>query len=110
MPEPAETTASDPTELPAGNVVEALRRVMRDLPAIGRDGRADPSQGSYAYRGIEQVTKEAQRLCARHGVLFVPQVVSHDVREITVNNKPWTDTTLTVRYRVYGPAGPEDAI
>ena len=46
-------------EAKAGNVVEALARVMRDLPAIGKGGRASAQQGGYAYRGIEQITLDA---------------------------------------------------
>lgn len=96
---------------PAANVVEALCRVMAELPAIGKDGRADPKQGGYAYRGIEQITREAQPLFAKHGVLFgIPRVVSYEVRDITVNSKPWTDVYEMVEYDVYGPGGLEDKL
>jgi len=94
----------------APNVVVALLRVMDELPAIGKDGRADPKQGGYAYRGIEQITKQAQGLFAKHGVVFVPRVVGHEIREIEVNGKPWTDTIEQVEYDVYGPGGVEDKI
>lgn len=95
-------------ELPAPrNVIEALNAVMSDLPGISRG--LDSSQG-YKYRGIEQITVEAQPLFAKHGVVFAPSVDSYEVKDITVNNKPWTDTILMVRYRVYGPGGPSDFI
>lgn len=94
----------------AANVIEALARVMRDLPAIGKDGKADPKQGGYAYRGIEQITSHTQALFARHGVVFVPRVVSYEVQDLMVNNKPWTDTQELVEYTVYGPGGIEDRI
>jgi hypothetical protein len=42
--------------------------------------------------------------------VFVPTVESHEIKDITVNAKPWTDTILTVRYTVYGPGGPDDTI
>jgi hypothetical protein len=93
-----------------GNVIEALAAVASDLPAIGKDGKADPKQGGYSYRGIEQITREAQRLFARYRVVFVPRVVHHDIRQITVNDKPWTDTIELVEYDVYGPGGAEDRI
>lgn len=96
--------------LPATTVTEALRRVMRDLPAIGKDQQASEQQGGYAYRGIEQITKEAQRLFAEHGVIYVPRVLSHETRDLVVNSKPWTDTVLLVEYDVIGPGGPEDRI
>ncbi len=85
-------------------VTAALSRVMAELPAISKDGRADPAQGGYAYRGIEQITREAQRLFAKYGVVFAPRVTSHVIKDIIVNNKPWTDTILTVAYDVYGPS------
>ena len=98
-------------EAKAANVVEALSRVMRDLPAIGKDQKAAEAQGGYAYRGIEQITKEAQGLCAEHGVVFTPRVVGVPVVvDLTVNGKPWTDTRMLVEYDVRGPGGPDDRI
>lgn len=94
----------------AANVVEALSRVMADLPAIGRDQTASQQQGGYAYRGIEQITKHTQGLFAEHGIVFVPRVVSYEIRDLMVNNKPWTDTVELVEYTVYGPGGVDDHI
>ena len=97
---------ADKATLP-GNVVQALSRVMADLPAIGKTR----GEGlGYAFRGIEAITGHVQPLFARYGVVFVPSVQAHEVREITVNNKPWTDMTLTVTYTVYGPGGVDDHI
>lgn len=95
---------------PAANVIEALTRVMRELPAIGKDQEASQKQGGYAYRGIEQITRHTQGLFAKHGIVFVPHVRSYDVREIVVNSNPWTDTYELVEYTVYGPGGLEDRI
>ncbi len=86
-------------------VTQAIAKVMTELPAIGKGGKSDPSQGGYAYRGIEQITSAAQRLFGAHGVVFVPEVVKTEVKEITVASKPWTDTFLQVVYHVYGPGG-----
>lgn len=94
-----------PDEPAARDVIEALQRVMRDLPGIGKGEKAAAQQGGYAYRGIEQITREAQVLFARHGVTFVPEVQGYEIREVTVGGKPWTDTILTVAYTVYGPGG-----
>lgn len=93
------TAAKEPT------VTQAIAAVMGELPAIGRDGQASASQGGYAYRGIEQITAAAQGLFAKHGIVFVPEVTRMETKEVTVNNKPWTDTFLHVRYEVFGPNG-----
>lgn len=92
------------------NVVEALAAVMADLPAIGKDQRASPQQGGYAYRGIEQVTMHVQPLLAKHKVVLVPRVVEHEIVEVVVNGKPWTDTRLLIEYTIYGPGGVSDTI
>jgi hypothetical protein len=92
------------------NVVQALTAVMRELPGIGKDSKADPRQGGYAYRGIEAITKHVQPLFAKHGVVFVPRVVSYELRDIVVNGKPWTDTVALIEYDVFGPGGRDDKI
>lgn len=86
-------------------VQAAIASVMADLPAIGKDGKAAPQQGGYAYRGIEQITKATQELFAKYGVVIVPAVQSVHVDHLTVNNKPWTDTRLVVNYAIVGPDG-----
>ncbi len=101
---------TDNPQDPTANVHSALAAVMADLPGIGKDGHASPSQGGYSYRGIEAITREAAPLLAKHGVVFVPQVVSMEIRDIVVANKPWTDTILTVRYRICGPGGTDDCV
>lgn len=101
---------SPAVEAPAPHVVEALRRVMRDLPGIGKDQQASQQQGGYAYRGIEQITQHTQGLFAKHGIVFAPRVVHFEIRDVVVNQKPWTDTVELVEYDVYGPQGIEDKI
>lgn len=98
---------TDTPEPRAANVIEALLRVMRDLPGIAK---SDESNQGYKYRGIEAITSETQALFARHGVVFAPRVLSREVREFTINNRPWTDDVLEIVYRVYGPGGVEDVI
>lgn len=97
-------------EEPAQNVIQALSRVMRDLPGIGKGMNADPSQGGYAYRGIEQITGHTQTLFARHGIVMIPEVLEWDREEVTVANKPWHDEKCKIVYRVYGPGGLDDVI
>lgn len=91
----------------AANVIEALARVIADMPGIGKTD--DSSQG-YKYRGIEAITREAQELLGKHGVVFVPRVVRRDVKDLTINNKPWTQDEAEVVYTVYGPGGIDDRI
>lgn len=101
-------TAAEPP-MP-GNVYQAVARVMAELPGIGKDQTAAPEQGAYAYRGIEAITRHAQQLFGRYGVVFVLEEVGYMVDPITVNGKPWTDTTLTVVYHVHGPGGADDVL
>ena len=83
----------------------ALARVAAELPAIGKDAKASQQQGGYAYRGIEAITRHVQSLFASHGVVVVPRVRSIETRDLLVNSKPWTDTTLVVDYTLVGPDG-----
>lgn len=105
-----EVAPADPNEGPAAHVIEALVRVMRDMPGIGKNRTSAPAQGSYAYRGIEDITPHTQTLFARHGVLLVPRVVSWQIRPITVGGNPWMDVVEEIEYTAYGPGGPDDKI
>lgn len=104
---PVEVPTTAEPEAPAAHVYEALSRVMRDLPGIGR---TEESEQGYQYRGIEQITKHAQGLLARHRVVFVPEVLHRHTKDLQINNRPWTEEQLTVVYRVYGPGGAEDCL
>jgi ERF superfamily len=99
-----------PERLFPRNVTEALSRIMEDLPGIGKDQKAAPEQGSYKYRGIEAITSEAQSLFAKYGVILVPKVLDSSVKDIVVNGKPWTDTTLRIMYWAVGPGGSESIV
>lgn len=104
--EPAATNGTEPQPAPT-NVVAALARVMGDLPGIGR---TEHSEQGYDYRGIESITRHAQSLFARYGIVFVPRVERREVKELTINNRPWTEDQAWIVYRIYGPGGVEDYI
>lgn len=106
MSTPEAAPAADP-HAPPRNVVEALCRVMADLPGIGR---TEQSEQGYSYRGIENITRHAQGLLAKHGVVFVPKVLERHVKDFTINSRPWTEDQAWVLYTVYGPGGVEDRI
>lgn len=98
--------AAEP-QAPPRNVIEALSRVMADLPGIGR---TEHSEQGYDYRGIESITRHAQGLLAKYGVVFVPKVMRREVKDFTINSRPWTEDQAWVVYTVYGPGGIEDRI
>lgn len=88
------------TEHPS--VVQAIAAVMAELPGIGKTDKAP--QG-YAYRGIEAVTSALQPLCARHGVVIVPQAHVLGIEPAAAIRDGWQDLHLQVTWRIYGPAG-----
>lgn len=108
---PIEESPAPIGEDPARNVVDALLRVMRDLPAIGKEGTGPSTQGSYKFRGIEQITRHASVLFARHGVLFTPHHADlRASREFASGGKISIDEIVVMTYRVYGPGGRDDFI
>lgn len=119
MPTATATRTNDTASVPlvdqpeprAANVIEALQRVMRDLPAIGKEGVGPAAQGGYKFRGIEQIVRHAVPLFARHGVVFTPYRV--DLRphtDVASGGKPAVDERVVVTYRIYGPGGVDDFI
>lgn len=89
------------------NVIQALARVMLELPGIGKTNQ---SEQGYNYRGIEAITAHAQQLLGRYCVVFVPRVVERKTVEFQINSRPWTEDQATIIYTVYGPGGVEDRI
>jgi hypothetical protein len=92
------TTTGKPT------VVELLTNVMRDVQAVGKDGR-NLEQG-YMFRGVDAVVKAVGPKLREHGVLVLPMLEKASYRDVqTSRGKPSRESTVEVRYRFYGPAG-----
>jgi len=89
-------------------VQEALTAVMSELPAIGKEGRGPKDQGGYAYRGIEQITREVQPLLAKYGVIIAPKAFVISIQPAPGMKETWTTTVLAVTWYIIGPEG--DAI
>jgi hypothetical protein len=110
--DPYETAAQIEREMegPARNVVEALIRVVRDLPAVAKDEKMAGESGGYKYRGIEAMTAAAQPLFGKHGVLVCPRVLETMTEPITKGGKPWVHRTMKVEYVLRGSAASEDYV
>lgn len=116
-PEPLPPTTAKPT-----NVIAALHRVMNEIGGIqkltaaerARRNMGGGDQGvTYAYRGIDQIAAAAQPLFGEYGVVIVPaEILDRTVIEFTLGNppRPWTETTVTVLWKIYGPGGVDDVI
>lgn len=109
-------TKTDEQEQPVDDVVAALARIMGELGGIGKLtaeqrrarglGGGDGGAGvAYAYRGIDQIAAAVQPLLAKHGVVIVPTSTESKVVDITVNSKPWTDTSIRIEWVIAGPNG-----
>ena len=90
--------------------IEALNAVMAEMPGVPKGRKADPKQGGYAYRGIEDITLALQPLLAKHGVVFIPHVDLVEIKDITVADKPWTDTILSVSYTIRSTGSDEPIV
>jgi hypothetical protein len=91
------------------NVIAALARVEAEVGGIEKK-RGGEGGVKYPFRGIDAISQSAQPLLGKYGVVMVPTVENHVVDDITVGGKPWTDTTVTVLWRIYGPGGVDDMI
>lgn len=86
------------------NVYEAFSAVMADVKAIGKDDK-NPQQG-FSFRGIDAVMQSVGPVLRKHGVFIIP--TGEDMRSETYATRSGTsmrNVTVTMRYRVYGPAG-----
>jgi len=87
------------------NVYEALAEVMREVKAVGKEGRN--TQQNYNFRGIDGVLNAVGPAFRKHGVVPVPIVedASYDVVEVGKNRTRMREVTMRVRYQFYGPEG-----
>lgn len=99
MSEPADDT---PADVP---VHEALRRIKRDLGAIGREGQMN-QDGGYKYRKVDDIVERVSPLQVLHGVLAAPRVRSSRT-EVRLNRSgnPMEYVHTEVEWIVTGPRG-----
>src|SRR4249920_3644627 len=103
---------SSDEEAPATNVVEAWRRVLRDMPAVGKDNYMKEG-GGYNFRSIEQFTGHAAMICAKHGVVGpFPRV--REIEYVQVGETKFGSIIIEARgiwdWDIYGPGGLEDKL
>lgn len=92
---------SEPETVP---VVVAVSRVMRDVQAVGKGDRN--AQQGYNFRGVDAVVNAVGPKLRQHGVVILPYAVETSYRDVTTSTgKPSRECTVTVKYRIYGPAG-----
>jgi len=86
----------------------AWSRVMGTVRSIGKDGQYGEagSRGSYRFRGVDAALNAFGPACRLHGVLVLPVKTDASYRDVkTSTGKPSRECTVTVTYRIIGPAG-----
>lgn len=83
-------------------VQEAIAKVMAELPNIGK---GDKSPEGYQYRGIEAITKHAQPLFAKYGLVIVPRARITKVVPSPAMKDGWQDVHVEVAWTLVGPDG-----
>ncbi|MEU8721482.1 ERF family protein [Streptomyces antimycoticus] len=90
---------------PAGAPADAPRifavvaAVMRDAMPVGKNQRNE--QQNYQFRGIDDVMSAMAGPMRTHGLFILPSIAEHKQQR----DGKMTRTVITMRYRVYGPAG-----
>ncbi|MFD3572830.1 ERF family protein [Streptomyces sp. NPDC058644] len=83
----------------APRVFAAINAVMRDAMPVGKNQRNE--QQNYSFRGIDDVMSAMAGPLRTHGVFILPTIAHHT----QARDGKMTRTLITMRYRVYGPAG-----
>lgn len=91
------TTREAPATAPT--IHQALALVMRDTTPVGKD-QVNQHQ-RYNFRGIDDLMSAVAGPMRAHGVFVVPEVIDR----VTEQRGKMVNVTLTMRYRLYGPAG-----
>ncbi|MER0481615.1 ERF family protein [Streptomyces sp. Edi2] len=98
-PEVVYIPAPDGAPADAPRVFAAVSAVMRDAMPVGKNQRNE--QQNYAFRGIDDVMSAMAGPLRTHGVFILPTIAEHQQQR----DGKMTRTVITMRYRVYGPAG-----
>jgi hypothetical protein len=87
--------------------IQAFAAVMADISAVGKDGLYDAGKTRYNFRGVDGVVNAVGPVLRKHGVVIVPTVLDAKYREVETgaNRTLMRESTVHVRYTVYGPAG-----
>lgn len=86
-------------------VQEAIRRVMLDVGAIGKNKRMTEGP-KYNYRSIDDILEAAQPSMIRHGLVVAPtQVVTEYEMRATGKGNPQQWVSMKVDWLVKGPMG-----
>jgi len=85
-----------------GKIFEAMAAIMRDIKAVGKNGRNESVGRGYNFRSIDDVTNEIHGHLAKHGVFFTPEVVAQERGTgQTKKGDPVYTANLTVKYTFY---------
>ncbi|MGP3687396.1 ERF family protein [Streptomyces sp. IBSNAI002] len=102
LPAPAPTTyepAPEGAPAEAPRIFAAINAVMRDTMPVGKNQQN--TQQNYKFRGIDDVMSAMAGPLRTHGVFILPTIAGQRQER----DGKMTRTNITMRYRVYGPAG-----
>ncbi|MGW7514814.1 ERF family protein [Streptomyces sp. NPDC054796] len=83
----------------APRVFAVIAAVMKDAMPVGKNQRNE--QQNYQFRGIDDVMSAMAGPMRTHGLFILPSIAEHSQQR----DGKMTRTLITMRYRVYGPAG-----
>jgi len=89
--------AGTPTDAP--RVFAVVAAVMKDAMPVGKNQRNE--QQNYSFRGIDDVMSAMAGPMRTHGLFILPSIADHKQQR----DGKMTRTVITMRYRIYGPAG-----
>ncbi|MGD6762075.1 ERF family protein [Streptomyces sp. BH097] len=97
--ETAYVSAPEGSPADAPRVFAVIAAVMADAMPVGKDQRN--TQQNYNFRGIDDVMSAMAGPMRKHGLFILPTIAKHEQGR----DGKMTRTLITMRYRIYGPAG-----
>ena len=87
------------------NIYQALGAVMKDVSAVGKNGKND--HDGYRFRGIDGVTNAVGPALRKHGVIVVPTVIEREYETVIVGARDtkMASVRLLIKFTWYGPEG-----
>jgi hypothetical protein len=93
-------------EISSTNIYGAIKAVMCELEAIGKNRKVDSGPARYNFRGVDDVYNELHPILAKYGVFTTSELISCEwANGVFKSGGAYVECRLALRWVFHGPDG-----